>query len=304
MDRNTEQLAIAIVEALRPLVRSCNWEEPHSREAVTVRVVGKVLVAAALREGPVGEPSKDIMVAVKKLALEFFRDGDGPRFEAALRDALSKEMARLAPLPQEGGDGPTRINDLTLAVCRAAWPVFHPGAKYDGWAHWPSAVALRQAVTDALREALPQEQIEVALSALNIAALRAQPAGEERTQEQQRMREALKEIAASAALAANPSVWRFADIARAALSGEPPLPGGEERSEPSQEAIEAAREASAHTVELGMADHYVPRHTVIAMLRAYLAVDRLGRPTDASSQARASGGSSVAASPERPGVSD
>ena len=42
-DRQVEGLAIRIVEALRPLVRSCNWEEPHGRESVTVQVVQREL---------------------------------------------------------------------------------------------------------------------------------------------------------------------------------------------------------------------------------------------------------------------
>lgn len=50
-------------------------------------------VAAALPSGPPPEPSGRMMAAAKRLVLEFFRDGDGPRFESALRDALREELA-------------------------------------------------------------------------------------------------------------------------------------------------------------------------------------------------------------------
>ena len=44
---------------------------------------------------------------------------------------------------------------------------------------------------------------------------------------------------------------------------------------PSEAAIEAAREASAHTAELGMADVLLPRRAMIASLRAAYAIDLL-----------------------------
>jgi hypothetical protein len=50
-------------------------------------------------------------------------------------------------------------------------------------------------------------------------------------------------------------------------------PDGGAPPEPSEEAIEAAREASAHTAELGMDDVLMSRRVTLKILRAAYAID-------------------------------
>lgn len=43
------QLAIAIVEAIRPVVQAIDWSEPHGRESVVVQMVARLLTPSAPR---------------------------------------------------------------------------------------------------------------------------------------------------------------------------------------------------------------------------------------------------------------